>query len=139
MALAAVEAVKAIGEGSRRSQTAWGEHSTAGTGCGPPPLSQGHHSPRTASGSPPRPVLFLTTPVHSLSPPQGVPGPALFHSLTEPRSPGSPVPKHILTYGDHWVLTGLANKFVLEGLWVAVDRGAEALGDWGLGRIERRL
>lgn len=42
-------------------------------------------------------------------------------------------------YGDHWVLTGLANKFLLEALWVAVDRGTEALDDWSLGRIERRL
>lgn len=47
--------------------------------------------------------------------------------------------KHTLTYGDHWVLTGLANKFLLKALWVAVDRGTEALDDWSLGRIERRL
>lgn len=57
MALAAVEAVKAIGEGSRRPQTA---------------------------------------------------------------------------YRHHWVLTGLANKLFLKALWVGVDRGAEALDNWGL-------
>lgn len=64
MALAAVEAVKAIGEGSRRPQTA---------------------------------------------------------------------------YRHHWVLTGLANKLFLKALWVGVDRGAEALDNWGLGRIKPRV
>lgn len=42
-------------------------------------------------------------------------------------------------YRHHWVLTGLANKLFLEALWVGVDRGAEALDNWGLGRIKRRL
>lgn len=39
----------------------------------------------------------------------------------------------------HWVLTGLANKLFLEALWIGVDRGAEALDNWGLGWIKRRL
>lgn len=47
--------------------------------------------------------------------------------------------QHTLTYRHHWVLTGLANKLFLEALWIGVDRGAEALDNWGLGRIKRRL
>lgn len=38
-------------------------------------------------------------------------------------------------YRHHWVLTGLANKLFLKALWVGVDRGAEALDNWGLGYV----
>jgi hypothetical protein len=42
------------------------------------------------------------------------------------------VPKHTLTYGYHWVLTGLANKLFLEAFRIAVYGGKKPLDDWGL-------